>query len=334
VAILTRARTAWLGCAAALAGCAALAWQAAPARPAFPHAAHGEALGLECATCHETATTAAAAGRPAREGCLLCHETVDAEKPAEQHAAALFDDAGAYRAAPWNALDDEVRFAHDAHAKAGVGCAECHGDVAATTAVPASVRVHKDACLACHAARGVADRCATCHTRHDTDLPPATHGAGWRAMHGQPVRAASPAIADRCQMCHTASACTGCHATEPPRSHTNHFRQLGHGLEAAVDRARCATCHTADHCIQCHQETAPRSHTASWGGTKSTHCVSCHAGATTSCATCHPAGTPSHALATPLPTTHTPAMNCRQCHGAGQPLPHVDNGGNCVDCHK
>ena len=305
VAVLTRARLAWTGAAALLAGCAALALRPGPSRPAFPHAAHGEDLGLECATCHDTA------------------------------AAALFDEAGAYRAAPVSALDDEVRFAHDAHAKAGVGCAECHGDVAGTASVPASVRVGKDACLTCHSARGVADRCATCHRRHDVDVPPPSHAAGWPAMHGVPVRARSAAVADRCQMCHQASACTGCHATEPPRDHTNQFRLAGHGLLAAVDRERCATCHTANSCTQCHQETAPRSHTASWGGTKSTHCLSCHpSGSSGSCAVCHPGGTPSHALATPLPATHTPAMNCRQCHGAGQPMPHVDNGGLCVDCHR
>lgn len=335
VALLTRGRLACMGIAAVLAGCAALALRPGPARPAFPHGAHGEDLGLECATCHETATTAATAGRPPHSACLLCHDAIDPEKPPERRAAALFDEAGAYRAAPVSALDPEVRFAHDAHAKAGVACADCHGDLAGTMSVPASARVGKDACLQCHATRGATDRCDACHRRYDTDVAPPSHAAGWHALHGLPVRARSQAIADRCTLCHQASACTGCHATEAPRNHTNQFRQVGHGLEAAVDRARCAVCHSANDCTQCHQQTAPRSHTGSWGGTKSTHCLSCHPSSSgQSCTVCHTGGTPSHALATPLPATHTPAMNCRQCHGVGQPLPHVDNGGVCVDCHR
>jgi hypothetical protein len=52
-----------------------------------------------------------------------------------------------------------------------------------------------------------------------------------------------------------------------------------------------------------------------------------------SCAVCHK-GTPSHALATPKPPGHNPAMNCRMCHGNGQPLPHFDNGDDCNSCHQ
>ena len=47
---------------------------------------------------------------------------------------------------------------------------------------------------------------------------------------------------------------------------------------------------------------------------------------------CHK-DTRSHALAAPKPAWHTPAMNCRQCHGVSQPLPHVDKGDNCNLCH-
>ena len=35
-----------------------------------------------------------------------------------------------------------------------------------------------------------------------------------------------------------------------------------------------------------------------------------------------------------LPPGHTPAMNCRQCHGRGVPLLHVDNGTECITCHR
>lgn len=320
-----------------LAGCAAVALHPTPARPAFPHAAHGADLGLDCTICHDGAAQQAKAGRPPRDTCAMCHEAIDPEKPPERRAAALFTKTGDYRAAPFSRLDPEVRFAHGVHAKAGVTCVQCHGDVAPTAAVPATVRVSKKRCLECHAQRRVRDDCAACHRRWNPAVPPATHTAGWLGTHGWPVRAESDAIADDCSLCHTQSSCAACHQTEPPRSHTHQFREMGHGLIAGMDRERCATCHRADACLRCHQETAPRSHRASWGAPRDNHCLSCHDGQTPgeSCSTCH-AGTPSHGLATPLPASppHNPALNCRQCHGQGQPLPHADNGANCVDCHK
>jgi hypothetical protein len=39
-------------------------------------------------------------------------------------------------------------------------------------------------------------------------------------------------------------------------------------------------------------------------------------------------------MATPLPPDHNAGMNCRMCHGNGQPLPHVDNGQQCTSCHQ
>ena len=75
------------------------------------------------------------------------------------------------------------------------------------------------------------------------------------------------------------------------------------------------------------------SHTGSFGGTTSNHCVGCHLPlATTECYTCHKS-TPSHETATPLPAGHTAGMNCRMCHGHGQPLPHADKGDACSTCH-
>jgi hypothetical protein len=336
VAFLSRSRWWILGVALAAAGCAVFAWRTASDRPAFPHVLHGADLGLDCEICHTTATTGADAGRPPLDGCLLCHDAIDPDKAPARRAAALFDEVGAYLAAPLSRLDDEIRFAHDAHAAAGIGCAECHGDVAATEALSGSVRVTKDACLRCHAERQVSNDCQVCHTRMGRDVAPTTHVAGWRQHHGTPVRGHSGAIADRCEMCHQPSACTGCHATEEPRSHTHQFREVGHGLEAMVDRDRCSVCHTSSSCIQCHQETAPRSHRARWGAPRNEHCLGCHQGpAEGGCKTCHP-GTPSHAMATPMPSSpvHSPALNCRQCHGMGQALPHVDNGSECTQCHK
>jgi hypothetical protein len=51
-----------------------------------------------------------------------------------------------------------------------------------------------------------------------------------------------------------------------------------------------------------------------------------------SCFVCHK-GTPSHLMAAPKPPNHSPAMDCRSCHGLSEPLPHFDNGDDCNTCH-
>ncbi|NOT29445.1 MAG: hypothetical protein HOP15_03245 [Planctomycetes bacterium] len=107
-----------------------------------------------------------------------------------------------------------------------------------------------------------------------------------------------------------------------------------HAVLGRVDRAACATCHEPALCDRCHAEVQPLSHRgASFGGTLSTHCLTCHFPLQgEGCATCHKTTT-SHAFGSPKPSWHTPAMDCRSCHGSSLPLSHVDNGSNCNLCH-
>jgi hypothetical protein len=101
-----------------------------------------------------------------------------------------------------------------------------------------------------------------------------------------------------------------------------------------MDRESCATCHDSDSCDRCHDEIRPQSHVGMWGEPRDRHCLACHEPLRgESCAVCHEA-TPSHDQATPLPPDHLPGMNCRMCHGNGQPLPHEDNGQTCTSCHR
>jgi hypothetical protein len=103
---------------------------------------------------------------------------------------------------------------------------------------------------------------------------------------------------------------------------------------AAMDRDNCMVCHRADSCVRCHEEVLPLNHTGMWGSPKDTHCFSCHFPLkSTSCFVCHKS-TPSHSDATPLPANHSPASDCRACHGMDARLPHVDNGDDCTICHK
>jgi hypothetical protein len=111
------------------------------------------------------------------------------------------------------------------------------------------------------------------------------------------------------------------------------WRLRSHGVVASMDRDNCATCHTPDSCERCHAESVPLSHRGSFGAPMDTHCLSCHVPLKNeSCFVCHK-NTNSHLDASPKPADHSPALDCRSCHGVTESLPHVDNGDDCNVCH-
>lgn len=302
---------------------------------AFNHAIHVKE-GIECTDCHAGVEESDDPGMPGAAQCQLCHENLDKEKPPEKRVASLFSD-GTFRASHATRLSDEVLFSHKAHVGRGQECAACHKGIETSERIGPEMRIDMNGCIACHSAKpssvAAASDCAACHKEIRKDAKPESHLHNWRKMHGQSVRDRSEKTGDRCSLCHTESTCTSCHADTLPESHNNFWRNRGHGIAAEMDRVSCAVCHRPDSCERCHADTLPTSHTGMWGAPRDNHCLSCHfplQGET--CVVCHK-GTPSHSMATPMPSWHNPGMNCRQCHGVTQPLPHVDNGSTCTTCH-
>lgn len=315
-----------------LAGCALFSVFGGERPLAFSHAIHAKE-GLECGDCHIDWETEDAPGMPAKPACDLCHDAIDADKPPERKIDVLFD-GNVFRAQRVSRLDPEIVFSHRQHATKPIECAECHRGIAQNDVVDAGLALRMADCQSCHQQQSVANECATCHRMLDVGVMPNSHLFQWKLLHGQAVRAHGTATVDNCSLCHTESSCRDCHQVELPENHTNYFRRRGHGIVARMDRQNCAACHRSDSCDTCHQHTRPITHRGSFGGTVSTHCLSCHFPVrSSSCGTCH-RETPSHAMATPLPPGHSTAMNCRLCHGAGQPLPHVDKGDDCTICHR
>jgi hypothetical protein len=334
VALLrSRSRRAVFALVAIAAGCAVMrAWRDGEAPLAFSHRLHVGDQALECANCHADVEVSDAPGMPAPDTCSLCHDEIDPEKPAERHVASLFSDE-IFLARHAAALDDEVIFSHLRHVNAGVACADCHAGIEKSERILPEMHVPMAACTDCHERRSVVRECATCHTYVDTQWAPESHERDWTKAHGPMSRGASMDTAASCSLCHAPSTCATCHLEREPDDHDHFFRVRGHGLIARMDRDRCAACHQPDSCDRCHDETRPLSHVGPWGSPRSTHCLGCHQPlAGESCALCHQA-TPSHALAAPKPPDHTPAMNCRQCHGLSAPLPHVEKGDDCNACH-
>lgn len=319
----------------ALAGCALIGSIWDGEKPfVFPHGIHYEDEGLDCSDCHLTVWDEDSPGTPNLRQCMLCHEDIDAEKPPERAITAFFV-GNDFQAQQLGALSGDIVFSHLLHADSDFECSACHVGIETNESVSDLPVPTMVACTECHEGNQVAADCTTCHSELDVGVSPQTHAHNWLGTHGKVVRAESQLTVNDCTMCHTRATCVTCHQDEPPQNHNNFFRIRGHGVVASMDRQNCATCHRSDFCDRCHSEAQPLSHFSAWGSPVNLHCNSCHfplASPGQSCFVCHK-GAPSHDLATPMPPSHDPAWNCRQCHGMGQPLPHPDPGTSCTVCH-
>lgn len=151
---------------------------------AFNHRVHVES-GLDCGFCHEAVESAAHAGIPATDTCMVCHEDTTA-MPGDENCGRchdvgegeheeLSDQAKLQHLAaqgepiPWRRiydLPDHVYFSHRRHVTvAGIGCPECHGDVAGLDRPAPRPLVHHDMdwCMRCHETRGASNDCIHCH---------------------------------------------------------------------------------------------------------------------------------------------------------------------------
>ncbi len=311
--------------------------ESAPKRPlAFPHKRHVVDEEMECSACHRDATKEAHAGMPTLATCDKCHESIDAKKPPEKQVKAFLVD-GKPEWSHVTTIPDDVKFAHKTHLAANIQCETCHKGIRDSKEITTRLRVEMKDCQSCHAKQSVGqaqDNCAVCHTAIGKQWKPASHERDWMQLHGRVAASQSKLTAETCSNCHTQATCTNCHRNEQPKSHTNYWRERGHGQTATLDRNVCKACHTEDSCVRCHRETAPLSHKGNWDGN---HCANCHLPVSgESCNACHK-DTRSHNQAPQLPATpvHQTATpnTCRNCHTPTHMMTHFDNGQNCLLCH-
>lgn len=287
--------------------------------PPFSHKQHVINEEMKCWNCHRTAEKADEASMPTYKTCTKCHEGTDPKKvPNEVQIQGYVKDGNPV----WSyvtRLSKEVRFSHKVHVDGKLLCGNCHKGIDNSDLITPQQRITKPECLSCHAKMGVGasakDNCAMCHKQVSRDLRPTNHTKDWKELHGRTVGFMSRSDPGNCNQCHTQKTCTQCHRSEPPKNHTNHWRERGHGASADLDRSSCKTCHTEDACARCHQMNAPRSHR---GNFDSTHCLGCHLPLKdNNCSVCHKA-TPSHSAAPRPPTNsvHVKAneSDCRTCH--------------------
>jgi menaquinone reductase, multiheme cytochrome c subunit len=124
-----------------------------PVQPVpYSHALHAGKLGMDCRYCHTTVETAGMAAVPATEVCMNCHQAIFANSVKLAEVRKSYTEG---TPVPWikvNDLPDYVYFNHSAHVHAGVGCAECHGQVQQMEVVRTVQNLSMSWCIECHRA--------------------------------------------------------------------------------------------------------------------------------------------------------------------------------------
>jgi len=136
----------------------------APEQPIeFSHHDHLQDDRLDCELCHSGVRRSPAAGIPPVERCMGCHRFVLPTNP-DVTTLRRYWDAG--KPVPWvkvYALPRFVRFSHEAHWLAHVGCDRCHGDVRAMHRVARITSLTMGWCVQCHRDNHASDDCLVCH---------------------------------------------------------------------------------------------------------------------------------------------------------------------------
>lgn len=165
-----------------------------PEQPiAFDHRIHVEGLGMDCAFCHRTAAEGRTAGYPDLQQCIFCHQVVSEDvaqairlavearplgrgeqlgpgdrkaelgRPQIQQVREAWVNQEPVNWVRVHRLPDHTIFTHDAHVRAGVSCAACHGNVAQMETAIKVRPLNMSDCVACHQQTNAPTDCFTCH---------------------------------------------------------------------------------------------------------------------------------------------------------------------------
>ncbi len=130
---------------------------------AFSHAHHVSEIGIDCQFCHAYARRGPVAGIPSVQRCVGCHRVVLNEAPEILKVLEYWENE---EPIPWvrvHDLPDHVRFTHKPHIRAGVDCADCHGNVEEMQAAVQVESLSMGWCVSCHQERDATRDCLACH---------------------------------------------------------------------------------------------------------------------------------------------------------------------------
>jgi len=116
----------------------------------FSHKHHVGELGIDCRYCHTAVETSSFAGIPATQICMNCHSQIWKDAPMLEPVRASYRTGQSLEWTRVNDVPDFVYFDHSIHIAKGVGCASCHGDVAAMNLTWQAAPMTMEWCLSCH----------------------------------------------------------------------------------------------------------------------------------------------------------------------------------------
>lgn len=237
-----------------------------PGRLIFPHKFHVVDNEIDCATCHEAATTSKSGTDrmiPGMEVCANCH---DVEK--EDQCSKCHSDPNNIVPAPHSNKNYDA-FSHEKHI-GKLACKECHAKEAGLVDKGSNYPDMKG-CYTCHTSNQIAPACGGCHLQ--SVAKPVSHIIGWKKDHSIDARF-DPTD---CAMCHQAPGaktdCRTCHvglvqgAPHPGKFDHSKAYTRGGGL------VECQTCHEPESfCAPCHvsQNVMPANHNSATWRTPST----------------------------------------------------------------
>lgn len=122
-----------------------------PTQPVpYSHKLHAGDLGLDCRYCHNMVEISSEANVPPTKTCMNCHTLILPQSEKLLPIRESFADRTPMRWLRVHKLADFVYFNHSAHLSAGVGCADCHGNVAEMEKVTQMQPLSMSWCLDCH----------------------------------------------------------------------------------------------------------------------------------------------------------------------------------------
>jgi mono/diheme cytochrome c family protein len=105
---------------------------------------------IDCRYCHGGVETGRHAGIPPSRTCMNCHSVAAVDRPGVAQLRSLYQQG---LPVPWkriHRLPDFVYFSHQIHIGAGIGCENCHGDVAKMDVVQQVRALSMGNCIGCH----------------------------------------------------------------------------------------------------------------------------------------------------------------------------------------
>ena len=132
---------------------------------AFSHRIHAGQLSLECTFCHESMDKSPFAGIPPVEKCMSCHATVATDRPEIIKLAGYWENQEPMEWVRVHRIRIRkyVYFSHKRHVKAGLDCAQCHGEVKYMDKVRRVSSLEMGWCVSCHRENGASTDCLICH---------------------------------------------------------------------------------------------------------------------------------------------------------------------------